>query len=394
MNGFSLYQKTAVNVLQSPWSGLSYEEACDKVVRSTNIELEANHVKGMDSLIVGIRALAKYGAGGKTYDVLDGYSDDELRQRLITNDKELEEKIEAIVHDGLEDHMDVLLDRGVDISDKSYTSDYIYNLTMACTREIHDAWCQRNLDGFVAEKTEIQYLPYEMIGVEQAKLDYLFFKPVLEVAGFSQYMGDRDFEEAYRLEADRFRIEKRLNTERDIKTFVEGGSASYFGLQGLDKMFGEEREKKVMDIVQDFYENGAGKDIYQLNNRLQFLNISNDGWVPGDCKIDKPISLPVICSDVSGQPDMVHVWLDSSTECNVTDSYNAPHTYRFDKNDEFIVDDKVITPIPLYDVPVDRTSDFAAERSKLTAFERMRMERDKADKDNTSDVADRHFGDN
>lgn len=191
------YYQVARQALMN-WKGLSEEEA-DKVISEQSFDKIEGQVWATGSM---------------------NYAIEGIRRSLDLSEQEM-----TALHDGVYE--------GENLEDlkefKSLNTDP--NSTILDTLSaVHDGWVKDNQKKFFARDKKYQHLPLELIGWEEAKLDLLFVKPIMEAMGIE--IDESALEEAYNKRAEKFKEDKGIKTKDDLREAISRGAEFYPALKG------------------------------------------------------------------------------------------------------------------------------------------------------------------
>ena len=105
-------------------------------------------------------------------------------------------------------------------------------LVLSTLSDIHDKWVKDNEKKFtdVNRNKQYQHMPIELIGWEEATIDLLFLKPILEASGIE--IDEKVLENTYEESVMQFLNEKGISSTADLQSLMQQGADFYPALEG------------------------------------------------------------------------------------------------------------------------------------------------------------------
>ena len=245
----SAYRMVAKQALKE-WNGLTEEEALAKASSESLEELESQ-VFAQSSVNSAINYIGEY---FKKADL--PLESDQIDTQII------QMKEDVYNQNGSSKTLETI-GNIIKLDYKDETADFVINTLEA----IHNNWVQDNQSSKTIAKKEsqnkeYQYLPIELIGWNEAKLDLLFLNPILEKMKIVNQ--EAELEIAYNKKQKAYLKNHNISDEQALKEEIAKGSSFYSQLEPemSQKFQNSEVIKKVLEEI-------------EIKNPLLFENVKN-----------------------------------------------------------------------------------------------------------------------
>ncbi len=202
------------------WDGLSESEATKKVKESSIEELEKRIGSLVKATIDGFKiASNKYLQSNlMSSSIFTEYEERVLDEIIKTGNYSFGDK-EAF-YNRIKKSMGLFHEES---NSEKYVKD-VSNMIITVLTSIHDRWVIDNHEKFFQRNKKYQHMPIELIGWEEAELDYIFLKPLLEEMNLLDSVKDQDIIDAYNKQVEKFIYMYDITDVKKLKELISRGN--------------------------------------------------------------------------------------------------------------------------------------------------------------------------
>lgn len=341
MNDSMIYESAAKKHMSR--TGIDHENIGLIFASNPSLIIEAEHARCIGQLMAAARGFDKACGGYCGFSMLQDMPDDELKAKLLAGDPDIDDRLRMVSDTGMDAYLHDYRGR---------RGDYAGIICMKAMSAAHDARCSEHVFEYRKPEEGHLYLPFGMIGKEDAMRYMDFIEPLFDAARMHECLTHDAAIQAYAAHAEEYRLDNKLYDRDAVAAFVSKGGVSYLGLADIDGIEESYRNTIVNGIADDFYARGAGADLYKHDLHDGYVNISDAASFRDAHNIDpdegfKPASIPVIYADGSRDDATSEVIMADATDVENGRGETVLHYRRHEK---LRVPSNLVSPIPMHDI--------------------------------------------
>ena len=252
----TILQKIGISTFMK-WNNLTESEAIKKVKESSVEEIDERIGSLVKAIIEGFKISSNKFLQSNliTSFIFTEYEEKVLYEIIKTGNYCFEDKEEFYSRIK---HSMGLFDK--EASKEKYIID-VSDMIITVLTSIHDRWVIDNQEKFYQRDKKYQHMPIELIGWEEAEIDYIFLKPVLEEMNLLDSIKEQDIIDAYNRQVEKFIYMYDITDEEKLKELISKGDKFYSALKGQNDILNGLKDLNILNIVVDEIRNkGIGKN--------------------------------------------------------------------------------------------------------------------------------------
>ena len=252
----TILQKIGISTFMK-WNNLTESEAIKKVKESSVEEIDERIGSLVKAIIEGFKISSNKFLQSNliTSFIFTEYEEKVIYEIIKTGNYCFEDKKEF--YSRIKHSMGLF---GKEASKEKYIID-VSDMIITVLTSIHDRWVMDNQEKFYQRDKKYQHMPIELIGWEEAEIDYIFLKPVLEEMNLLDSIKEQDIIEAYNRQVEKFIYMYDITDEEKLKELISKGDKFYSALKGQNDILNGLKDLNILNIVVDEIRNkGIGKN--------------------------------------------------------------------------------------------------------------------------------------